>query len=141
MGMYTGLRAKIKLKPEYQEFIEMINNGEAKWEEEFWSYGCNRRAEFIPRGMLAYMPWDDDDPKFDRTITASGVWIFQCSLKNYEGEIEEFFSSVLPEIAEDIIYLEKYYEEWCYSELYGLEDGEVVLVGKGNKYDCDEDGL
>lgn len=142
MGMYTGLRCRVIIKPEYREEIEKINKG-LEWEDSqyglFRMYGDDPRAGFIPRGALSYMPWGDDEFHWQRKMDIrSGVWQFQCSLKDYDDTIQSFFDDILPEIASEIIYLEKYYEEWCYGKLYELKDGKIVEVGKGPKYPCYE---
>lgn len=66
------------------------------------------RADFIPFGALAYMPWDDDDPECS---FKDGFWVFQCSLKNYEGEIEYFVETVLSRIVDVRHVLYSLYEE------------------------------
>lgn len=149
MGMYTGIRFKGIVKTEFRRNFWKIAL-EGAWEESnihiFKSFGINvRRASFIPCGSLSYMPdsWGqrvlfDDDYKiigtsedtdgFNRTYDkATGRWTFQCSLKNYEGEIETFFE-LLPDFIESIEHLEYFYEEWRYSTKYELINGEVVAT-------------
>jgi hypothetical protein len=111
-------------------------------------YGKYSRAAFIPRGSLSYMPdeWDDTPLKsegerdwinstptdgFNRVYDKeTGYWSFQCSLKNYERTIEYFFENVLGKIAENIVHLEYYYEEWTRSDFYDLVDGKIVQSKK-----------
>ena len=96
----------------------------------FKKFGEIFRASFIPCGMLSYMPWRDNDPEFKRAWDAStGRWVFQCSLKNYENEIEQWFE-ILPYFIEKIDHLEYLYEEDDASTMYGLVDGKVVRIGK-----------
>ena len=65
---------------------------------------------------------------FERTYNKeTGYWTFQCSLKNYESEIENWFE-LLPLFVEKIDHLEYFYEEDEYSSKYDLVDGEIVCV-------------
>lgn len=129
MGMYTGLRVDVTLHERFVPLIEEVMRGfedeelndsepweraaakfpEFKWVEEWSHVG---RCNFIPFGALAYMPWEDLDPYWgERRLTADRRWIFQCSLKNYSYEIQEFLDCVLSRITEkthEVYYL---YEE------------------------------
>jgi len=133
MGMYTGLRFKGVVKPEYRAaMVDIATSGD--WEnsnvKEFAEFG-NRfeRAIFIPRGALSYAPlaWYDDeyDTNYD---VESGMWTFDCSLKNYGGEVEAFFE-LIPLFVESVEYLEKLYEEWNAGELYKLFNGKLFMCG------------
>lgn len=143
MGMYTGLRVKVTVKAEYRQMIKAINEG-ADWndfEEQFpflTAYTKQPRAEFIPRGALSYMPssWQAGEypnqvatDGFERNIDIeTGYWTFQCSLKNYENEIQQFFKEVLPEIISEAEHIEYLYEEWETSVMYGFSNGEVKEI-------------
>jgi len=162
MGMYTGLRCKMIVKEEYREELQRLHSEGYEWESSdidfMRGFGRLGRASFIPCGSLSYMPdeWEDvpldkngnkdywkatATDGFERQFNAeTGYWSFQCSLKNYENEIEAFFEEVLPEIAESIEHLEYYYEEWTDSILYELRDGKIVKSDKeGIKYGCDNE--
>lgn len=143
MGMYTGIRFKGYVKPEFRK--EMSNIAlTGDWNEstvpEFAEFGKIRRSSFIPCGALAYMPdeWEqapyneyhDGVPTdgFDRTYDEeTGYWTFQCSLKNYEDEIESFFE-LIPFFIEKIEHLEYFYEEWDWSSRYDLYNGMVFKI-------------
>ncbi|MGJ0846499.1 hypothetical protein ACR77J_07415 [Tissierella praeacuta] len=151
MGMYTGIRFKGYVKPEFrQDFEDIALNGE--WEEsnikEFREFGDRfDRASSIPCGSLSYMPdeweWYNDKFKeyssewfdsaeatdgFERTYNKdTGYWTFQCSLKNYESEIENWFK-LIPLFIEKIEHLEYFYEEWEYSSRYDIVNGEVICI-------------
>lgn len=150
MGMYTGIRFKGYVKPEFREDFENIAlNGE--WESSrdsiLQSFSSFYRASFIPCGSLSYMPdeWEEHDNRykeyswewfdsakdaggFNRTWNKeTGYWTFQCSLKNYESEIEAWFD-ILPYFIEKIEHLEYFYEEFEYSRKYDLVDGKIVCV-------------
>jgi hypothetical protein len=65
---------------------------------------------------------------FDRIWNKqTGYWTFQCSLKNYDDTIEEWFK-ILPYFIEKIEHLEIYYEEDDYSKQYDIINGEVKLI-------------
>lgn len=166
MGMYTGVRMKVFVKPEFRELIQSINRG-AEWSDfideypflnHYASFG---RAGFIPRGTLCYMPdsWEDipKDAKgkpdyfkakatdgFERKIDInSGLWTFQCSLKNYEREIECFFAEVLPNIIESAEHIETFYEENSVSTMYDFVDNKIIVSTdkegiRYNDYDLDD---
>ena len=141
--MYTGIRFKGYVKSMFRDDFEKIAlNGE--WEnsndEVLKSFGSVSRAGFIPCGSLCYMPneWETapyDKYKrgvptdgFDRTWNKqTGYWTFQCSLKNYDDTIEEWFK-ILPYFIEKIEHLEIYYEEDDYSKQYDIINGEVKLI-------------
>lgn len=146
MGMYTGFRADVIVKPEYREMISAIMGcGDYHWRDfveqfpflaEFSKMG---RHNFIPFGSLCYMPeeWDFNQQfqrKFDQH---TGRWTFSCSLKNYESEIELFCNSVLSVIAESGCF-EMLYEEWECEKRYGIEDfdrnGEQAMNNSRLKY-------
>lgn len=140
MGMYTGLRVKVYVKQEYRKMIEEINNGEdwSEFTEEFpflTSYSEQSRAEFIPNGALCYMPsrWESGEfpnyiptDGFDRNIDLdTGYWTFQCSLKNYNNEIGQFFEEVLSNIIGSAEHIEFRYEEMNNSIMYAFKDGKI----------------
>ena len=143
MGMYTGIRFKGYVKPEFRKEMSKISlTGD--WNEssiqEFVEFGKISRSSFIPCGALAYMPDEWETEPFDKygdgTPTdgfestyneETGYWTFQCSLKNYEGEIEAFFE-IIPFFIEKIEHLEYFYEEWDWSTKYDLVDSNVVEV-------------
>ncbi|MCP1184952.1 hypothetical protein [Paenibacillus sp. 1781tsa1] len=157
MGMYTGLRCKVVIKPEYREELQRLHEEGYEWETSEFDfmreYGQLGRASFIPRGSLSYMPneWEDIPLKEDGSLdyrngtatdgfvrsfdSDTGYWTFQCSLKNYENEIESFFEIVLSKITESIEHLEYFYEEWSSSVFYDLDEGEIAKsTREGIKY-------
>jgi hypothetical protein len=143
MGMYTGLRVKVTVKPEFRPMIGKISEG-AMWEEfvdQFpflTDYAQLDRSEFIPHGALCYMPssWEIGEfphqvatDGFDGTMDMqTGRWAFQCSLKNYDSEIYQFFRDVLSKIIESSEHIEYHYEEWDGSIMYNYTDGELVKI-------------
>lgn len=141
MGMYTGLRFKGYIKKEFRDTFENIalhGDWESSSDIRLASFGDNARASFIPCGILCYMPdeWEvnpyDYDSQatdgFDRTYNKeTGYWTFQCSLKNYELEIEEFLN-LMPYFIESVEWCEYYYEEWAYSSKYELIDNTMTCT-------------
>jgi hypothetical protein len=114
MGSYTGIRCKVIIKSEYRNELGILHSElNYEWSEsniDFIREFGNKfnRSVFIPCGALCYMPdeweyvpvdengkpdWekakatDGFDKKFDYK---TGIWTFQCSLKNYNNEIEFF---------------------------------------------------
>jgi hypothetical protein len=150
MGMYTGIRFKGYVKSQFRNNFENIairglwNESE---DEIFKEFGKIGRSSFIPCGCLSYMPdkWESEPfdeygdgiptDGFNRTWNKeTGYWTFQCSLKNYNSEIEEWFK-IVPYFIEKIEHLEYFYEEWTYSKQCDLIDDEVKLVNdKFKKY-------
>lgn len=157
MGMYTGLRCKVIIKPEYREEMAYMDSINYEWEQSnldfMREYSKDYRATFIPCGVLSYMPSSWEEEPFDRFGIGfptdgfstdfdpeTGLWSFQCSLKNYEDTIENFMENVLTRIVERVIHLEYYYEEWDRSIMYDIVDGKVVeLKDAGVVYIEDED--
>lgn len=150
MGNYTGLRAKVFVKKEYRKMISEINE-DAEWSDfvgEFpflKEYSKLDRAEFIPRGLISYMPddWEEAITSFRKNTYPmyiatdgfhreidmdTGYWTFQCSLKNYENEIEKFFEDVLSKIIDSSEHIEYLYEEWDGSLMYEFKDGKIVQI-------------
>ena len=129
MGMYTGLRVRAKIKPKYHKMIEnvMKNRG---WEKSknLIAKNWNKwdRACFIPFGAICYLDWDSDDPKW-KTKFEDGIWQFQCSLKNYGGEIPAFLDIVLSKITEELYVCESQYEEVDIPTQYELRDGKIIV--------------
>ena len=136
MGDYTGVRFKGYVKSQFRDNFEKIAM-DGDWElfndEILNSFGSISRASFIPCGCLSYMPdeWESepyDKYGFERTWNKeTGYWTFQCSLKNYNDTIEEWFK-ILPYFIENIEHLEKYYEGWKYSKQYDIVNGKVKLI-------------
>lgn len=150
MGMYTGVRFKGYVKPEFRKGFETIALS-GYWEDHsdqtLSGFGKIGRSSFIPCGSLAYMPdcWESYDNNhkkyssewfesakgtdgFERSYDEdTGYWTFQCSLKNYESEIEEWFK-IVPYFIEKIEHLEYFYEEWTHSSKYELTNGDIICA-------------
>jgi len=155
MGMYTGIRFKGYVKKEFRDSFENIAL-QGDWNESenkvFNNFGQIGRSRFIPCGSLSYMPDEWEKEPFDKYYCGvptdgfertwnkeTGYWTFQCSLKNYEDEIESWFE-IVPYFIEKIEHLEYFYEEWTYSEQYDLVNNKVVKVNdKFIKYGSDYD--
>ena len=121
MGMYTGLRARLIIKEEFWPVVTMLNlsTHSRSWKSvasAFPQYPFLRnwaevwQSDFIPFGALSYVPWSRDDPAWQRSFK-DGLWVFQCALKNHEGEIEFFVETVLPHITHARVELYSLYEE------------------------------
>lgn len=127
MGMYTGLRFEAKLTPLAAKAITLLNTthydteGVEPWDEVAALYPefdlkewCKvERKNLFPFGRVLYMPdnWEEES----KSIIKGLWWEVNCSLKNYEEEIEEFLSSVLPQLISEECEVETCYEEDNYS--------------------------
>ena len=139
--MYTCLRFVGEVKEEYIDEIEMLfnaNNGKETewkgWEHFAYSHPFAEpfsklwRADFIPFGAMTYYNRDKFTSVGDiDTLTFSNVieertWVFQCDLKDYDGEIDMFLETIAKEICDRFI-ATIWYEEWDFPQLvtYGLE--------------------
>lgn len=137
MGDYTGIRFKGYVKEEFRKGFKIIAL-DGEWENHsdpiLKKFGEIRRSRFIPRGALCYMPesWENESEEATEGFeinydSQSGYWTFQCSLKNYEREIQKWFE-ILPYFIESIEHLEVFYEGCNFSQQYDLVDNKVVLV-------------
>lgn len=159
MGMYTGLRFKAIIKKEYREDIKIV------MESRYWE-DCKHKeliefneviggCDSIPFGELCYMPdqWKVETGKVDKYgyeeyadtdgfeayfNEHTGLWCFQCSLKNYESEIEYFLENVATLIVEKSIHIEKIYEQWESSIMYEIKDGKLIESRYRILYDEEE---
>lgn len=114
MGMYTGLRGNVVIKEQFRIALQTALFEERSWKnmgdisEAFTKFASQHRAQFIPFGTVCYMPNDwEEGHVYDK---ATGSLTFCCSLKNYQGEIEDFIAC-LPDIADEWN-LESLYEEF-----------------------------
>lgn len=139
MGMYTGLRAKVVVKPEWRAAIAVLHEDVpaewfpgCRWGRVFHAHpsmpGVGRwvrvgRRDFIPFGSLAYMPDDfsdaEDGESYSRFDPVTGLWEFCCSLKNYEDEIEQFVTEVLAHIVDRVFWCERLYEQYPLDDYTG----------------------
>ncbi len=126
MGQYTGLRGSVTFKESVADVMKEHMNSEELWQNcGLWTYVAEKtgldlkdyqqdaRCEFIPKGMVCYMPedWHDNDYYW-----IGSTLFFTCSLKNYTGTIEQFVD-ILPIIAVSWD-LESLYEEDSESTKY-----------------------
>ena len=102
MGHYTSLRVKLRPKQQFiplYQFIFDNADSESTWVDAAQSFDYQfvrdwaavGRCNFIPFGALAGTDWDEDDPDWSLSFDDKRLFIFQCSLKNYEKEIEAWF--------------------------------------------------
>lgn len=136
MGVDTCLRFKGFVKSQFKSNFSFIAlNGEwANAEDEIIRhFGSLKRSCLIPTGSLSYMPseWEDNGHAtegFERRYEEdTGFWSFQCSLKNYDNTIEEFFK-IVPYFIYSVDHAEVYNEEWTHSVLYEMKDGLMTKV-------------
>jgi hypothetical protein len=148
MGMYTGLRCKVIIKPEFRKDFQMLSENLYKWNSSnvdfIKEFSEVERNNFIPLGSVNSMPgsWEKapydkygsgvPEDGFDRNFDANtGLWTFQCSLKNYEDTIEKFIEKVLKNVVQEIIHLEQLHQDSEYSLHYvSKEDGSLDTIQK-----------
>lgn len=143
MGMYTGLRAKLIVKPEFRQIIFDLNRRDAdlySWEwlaeqhptvESLQIWSRTGRCNFIPHGVLCCMPNDfsdsEDGEGYSKFDMETGEWEFCCSLKNYENEIRTFNMTIMAEMIERVVYCQSLYEgSWCFYETKGAWVNQVT---------------
>ena len=152
MGMYTYLRFTGELKKEYVEEIKNLfdfekanrdNDDFNEWKHfaekhDFATHFASLRSPTsIPFGGFSAYNIDkassnsDDEPTFSNVIWNNGeyTWVFQCDLKNYDGEIDTFLKEVAPNICKKFV-AEKWYEEADFPTIY-IYGVERELVEKG----------
>jgi hypothetical protein len=132
MGQYTGLRCKAKLKTEFIPVIQKLIETR-EWTnlgyEFLEQYALISKAGEIPFGALKYMPdeWETEEALKDwETRIEDGLWIFQCSLKDYDDTIQYFLINVLPKIADATRHLEVFCEKWDSSKMFELINGGIA---------------
>lgn len=142
MGMYTGLRFLVKIKPEYSEMIRQIESQEKEWEDFQESYPFvnshteHSRSGFIPHGALCYMPseWKEDKTYYD---AETRMWSCSSSSKSYSMTID-FVEKILPVIAESSEYVHVLYEEYDEPKSFVISnDSSIEIIRKEES----EDGL
>lgn len=146
MGNYSIIRFKGFVKPEFcTTFSDIAVNG--NWKDSvdtvFKKFGELGRSRLIPTGGDDGMPtsWKDERKTESQGFllnwdSQSGYWAFQCSLKNYEDEIEHWFD-ILPYFIDSIEHLEYFSEGLDLSKQYDLVDGRIVKIS--DDFICYED--
>jgi len=133
MGNYTGLRAKIIVKEEYEELAEFISCG-GDWDEVADIYpfvegiAHKDRGEQVPHWSPAYMPDEWGEYNVNRFNNETREWEMIFSIKNYDGEVQCFMNTVLTVITEKVVYMYEHYEEWDIEKRYTIENGELKFV-------------
>ncbi|AOZ61809.1 hypothetical protein BJ4_186 [Bacillus phage BJ4] len=133
MGNYTGLRAKIVVKEEYEELAEFISCG-GDWDEivniyPFVEQLANKnRGEQVPHWSVSYMPDEWGDYNVNNFNNETREWEMIFSIKNYDGEVQCFMNTILAKIAEKVVYMYEHYEEWDIEKQYTVENGVLTFV-------------
>ena len=124
MGMYTTLKFKAIVKPEYQQFVPQWHSDtemRTEWNiQEFPEYANYSRSSSIPFGGCHGHTNSFND----------GVWTVECALKNYDDTIEQFMTYVASKMFESVEYCITEYEEDYYFGIdhtnWELKDGQMV---------------
>lgn len=125
MGMYTELRLRATVKHKYSDLVAEVTNNHTLWSEAAsqrrfafpwlveaarWNdESSSRRLNNIPYGCSAY--FDDVEEWKTRYDPKTRVWVVQCNLKNYGGEIEYFLKHMFPHLVESYDEVWYRYEE------------------------------
>jgi len=110
------------------------------WEKDYINLHGEKVPEFSsdfgkPLSEVYYLKQIPTDGFATKYNEDTGYWSFQCSLKNYNGEIERFFD-LLPYFIESVEHLEYFYEEDKFSQKYELIDNKIIMTNsKFIKYD------
>ena len=136
MGMYTSLEFTATIKPKYYPVINRLEHwrSEEADAKEPWdntarefpdlpflrAWADHDRANFIPFGGSSHL--------HSKHSFKDGVWAVECSLKNYKDNIEFFLTTVLAEVASDLIECESNYEENQWNTTWILKDGTITAV-------------
>ena len=106
MGYYKNLHAKAIIKPEHREKVRMVVFEDTKWGDLFnHTFVTMWRSDLIPFGenkLFKYEIWDG------ATLTIN------CSIKNYEDELDiffEFLKEISSEVTEYKTFDDSEYEE------------------------------
>lgn len=144
MGMYTGLRCKVIIKEEYRNSIlKLVNEKNISWsdlkEDVFKKFNDISRSSSILFGDLSSMPdsWVFNESKdgFDLKFNLeTGLWTFQCSLKDYDNTIEYFITNVLTEICDFSYHIESIYELEEKSTMFEIKNGNLKELDKRINY-------
>ena len=124
MGDYTGLVCKIKVKPEYYDLIDYIQNigiprSGDMWVGAFKKFGYpflkefseDARADFIPHGgYILNENWLCIYIDHSENYFKDGVWFFGCNLKNYADTIDLFLEKIISEITEEVCFIKSHFE-------------------------------
>jgi hypothetical protein len=123
VGDYTRIHAELVLKPEYVKVIELLHHYKrwgsviALYNEPFLcEWASVFRSDFIPFG--APSEWKLE----------GAVWTFECELKNYCSEIDDFLRLIVTNIVEEIVqfHTNPWYTDDEYHYEYQFEDGKIV---------------
>lgn len=119
MGMYTGLRGVIKVPSEYMEAFSNVFISRMTWDEvniplteNYVIFLQDGRCDCIPFGVISYMPDDWESVAYLK----DDMFVFGCSLKNYNDTIGKFIG-FLDEIKAEYK-LEELYEEFVNSTIH-----------------------
>lgn len=124
MGMYTSLKFKGIVKPEYREtiavFMQSLSLDANPWYatgvDFMQEFGHDYRSIFIPFGS------DPDAREFD---ILTGAWEFDTELKNYDNTIEKFFE-IVPKMMETVSECVTHYEGDDYIRSHELKEDRIV---------------
>lgn len=113
MGIYTSLKFKAKIKPEYiQDLKDVLES--YTWEDTlcpvFQEWKEMYRCHFIPWGDDSQLrpEWDEEFEKHRHSKFINGYWSVITALK---GNLEfEVFYKLLKEISEEILYYTTWHE-------------------------------
>jgi hypothetical protein len=143
MDMHTSLRCKVIIKDEFRKEFEMLNANNFDWSlstiEFIKKFSDFPRNKFIPNGVFSsrpnhwmQAPYDKfgvgvPTNGFERNFDVeTGLWSFQCSLKDNDSTIDEFIAKILTKVAEEIIHLELFHPDIDNNIHYSFKDDGTI---------------
>ena len=116
--MYTTVKCSAVVHPNYRQCIKTLFDSHS-WKEVEKQYpgvistkSLVGRASTIPFCTSAYIPesWNNGEQCHYYNET-NGNWLFICSLKNYENDIEVFIENVMTKVCSRVYRFTSLYEE------------------------------
>lgn len=140
MGTYTSMRFVGKVEKEYvMDICALVYYKEMTWKELSTKYDFMKnfanlfRSDFIPFGEISAYNEEkySGGQNMNHLEPWSDVWIFQCDLKNYGGEIETFLKEVASKICTSYT-AEVWCEEWNMPVMWIYKDSKLFITDLGD---------
>jgi hypothetical protein len=138
MQTSTGIRCRVQIKDEWIPIWKQLLENNITWNR----LNCNSlkvkhyvsewskeaRSNLIPFGLVTCYRWIEDSANWQRKVDGNTIQ-FQCSLKDYDNEINKFIEIILSNMVCSIDHLEVMREGDEQSIIYELIYGEIKQKG------------